>query len=296
LSKKSIAIVVIVIAVSVTALYIMWRRSRFLPLPPIPPAKDLLIVDNYEDNPSFLETDTDLWVKLHNDAREGDYWADRTHWSEVGLIAENGGYHADPEYGDAKIVGNPVLNGSRSAELTIYETPQGYISHLVSVARYIRNSSVVGDGIYEVGAWFYVPSGYNPFYVHIAMENHLNWQTGYLIHAGVNPEDSTFVVVARGNASTPFQMEVIATIDFQYDTWFKLWIVYNTRDLTEYTCGYTSTVENRTFDLDKALISGWEPVYNGSPGFNFYATGHNLPDRPEQKLYVDDFYVRVIEG
>jgi len=250
-----------------------------------------LFMDTYEDNPTIIKVTPQLWLKLTEDSRAGDYWCDQVHWLEIGYMDENGTYKIDnPNLGDAKVTTYVARKGTRSVESTIFEVPSGCVEAQTCIARYFRNQSIVKDGVYEVGAWFYVPKGYTPYYVHISMENHLSWMRGYFIHIGVNPESSELVVATRRFP----ECEVIDKVNFQYDTWFKLWIVYNTKELIKYTAGYKSPIEEKTFELDKAYIAGPDPSYYGLPAFNFYATGHNLLGRAEQKLYVDDFYAKVV--
>jgi len=294
LSKKTIAIVLVVMVVAVIAGAIVWRRTRTPPPPPTPtPTVGFLFMDAYEDAPTFRKTTPELWRRLTDDSKAGDYWCDQEHWLEIGNIVEGGGYRIDnPDLGDAKVVEWISHGGNKAVESIIYEVPSGYLQSQTCVARYLRDPAVVRDGVYEVGAWFYVPKGHTPYYVHVAMENHLSWTKGYFAHFGVNPENGELVHAV--NVGGVPQLRVIGKVDFQYDTWFKLWIIYDTRELTKYTAGYKSTVEEKTFEIDEVFIAGPDPAYQDLPGFNFYATGHNLPGRTEQKLYVDDFYAKVV--
>jgi hypothetical protein len=303
--RSSLLTLVIIIGLILT-LFLLGLRLNFLspsdiPLstePPIekPPAEELpsdtfLFTDTYEENPTITKTNHDLWVKFTSDAKNGNYWADQVRWLEVGTIPLGKKYQLAPPLGEAKVIEELSHEGKKSTELTIYKVPEGYIQANVGVARYFRDKSIVRDGTYEVGAWFYVPKGYTPYYVHVSIENHLSWKKGYFAHIGVNPEDSTVVVADQHNIP---ETKIVDNISFQYETWFKLWIMYDSKNPTELVGGYKSPTEEKTWELDVPWVIGPDLAYVDLPGFNFYATGHNLPGRPRQKLYVDDFYVKIV--
>ena len=142
-----------------------------------------------------------------------------------------GKYAIAPSLGEAEIIDKAAHSGSKSVELTISEVPSEYIQVNNGLARYLRNPSVVKDGVYEIGAWFYVPSEYDPYYVHVSIENRLRFNS-YFLHCGVNPEDNEVVVLVEregGWIGGMFDVKSLGTIDFQYDTWFKLWVVVDTQ-------------------------------------------------------------------
>lgn len=250
-----------------------------------------VFMDTYEDSPTIIETTSELWFKLLEDSKKGNYWCDDVRWLEVATMDSEGRYMLAPSLGAGVVTDRIAHTGSKSVELTIAEVPLGYVQVNTGLARYLRNSTNVIDGVYEISAWFYVPSGYNPYYVHVSIENRLRLQS-YFFHCGVNPEDSEVVVLVKregGSIGGIYDVVPLGTINFQYDSWFKLWIVVNTQTTT-WTCGYESPIERKTFQFNQPIM-----VYDlHTPAFNIYATGHNLPGREVQKLYVDDFYVERV--
>lgn len=265
------------------------------PEPAPEPTGNFLFLDTYEDNPTIVETTPEKWREFSNDARKNrDYWSDITYWLEIGKVEQGGKYSVDHSLGEASITTKVTYSGKKSIELTLYETPSGYVEHGAALARYIRNTSVATDGVYEIGVWFYVPAGYTPRYVHVSIEDHLTWTKGYLVHAGVDPESNKIVAWVQSEGDTRFIWEPIGEIDFHYDTWFKLWITYDTQKPTTYEIGYKSPTEEKIFRTDKLIVQGMALGFIDLPSFNFYAGAANVPGRPEQKLYVDDFYVKDI--
>lgn len=287
-----ISVVLVLIMVLAVAIFRLFRRE--VETPPLL-AQYLPFLDTYEDAPTFTKTTPDIWNAMVASSRKGDYWSDRVYWLEIGGVATEKGYKLENiTLGDAKVVSKLSHEGNKSVEITIHKTPEGIYANNVGLARYIRNKTTLADGVYEFGAWFYVPRGYTPYFVHIGLENHLSWTKPHFMYAGVNPEDSEYVVAYREEGI--YKTKSIDTIDFQYDTWFKIWILYDTRNPAKYTAGYKSPTEEKTYNLDVELIGGFEPLsYAGAEGFNIYATFHNLPGRNEQKMYVDDFYTKRIE-
>lgn len=266
------------------------------PEPAPEPTGNYLFLDTYEDNPTIVETTPEKWREFSTDAKKEDYWGDSTYWLEIGKVEQSGKYHIDHSLGEAVITDRFAYKGTKSVEITITETPSGFVYHGPGLARYIRNVSVAKEGVYEIGAWFYVPSGNTPRYIHVSIENHLTWTKGYLVHAGVDPETNQIVTWVQSEGDTRFIWEPLGEIDFQFDTWFKLWIIYDTQNPATFEVGYKSPIEEKTFETDKLLLQGMMLGFIDLPSFNFYAGALNTPGKPEQILYVDDFYAKKLEA
>ena len=296
--------IIIIITLSVVVLLVTRPRPSQEPTPeptpePIPeptpePTGKVLFLDNYEKEQKIVKTTSENWKEFSNDAKKGNYWSDTTYWLEIGKVEQSGKYTLDPSLGDFRVTDRVAYNGNNSVELTIYETPPGYVEHGAGLARYIRNTSMAKDGVYEIGAWFYVPAGNTPRYIHVSIENHLTWTKGYLVHVGVDPETNKIITWVQSEGDKRLVWETIGEVDFQYDTWFKLWIIYDTRKPTTFEIGYKSPTEEKTFWSDRLIVQGMMISFIGLPSFNFYAGALNTQESPTQKVYVDDFYVNYM--
>jgi hypothetical protein len=272
------------------------------------PSGKFLFIDDYEDNPTITRTTHDLWTNFTKDARNGNYWGDNEYWLEVGKIEDplfwwtKFSYKIDPLLGDAKIVDATAHEGKKSVEITIVERPPKdvepyslHYSHGAGLARYVRNPVIAKPGVYEVGAWFYVPEGNTPYFIHVAMEDHIIWNKGYYMHAGVNPETNEIVVWTYSEDGYVIIVP-LTEIDFHYNVWFKLWIRYDTSEAPNYEVGYKSPKEEKNITTDKLTqVGGMAGAFKDLPAFNFYAGALNIPGRPRQRLYVDDFYAKVVD-
>lgn len=255
------------------------------PKPPSATPGTFLFMDDYEDNPEITKTSHELWMQIIEDTKEGNYWADQEHWLENAKSVGKK-YAIDHEMGDATITTDVTHSGTRSVEITVSKVPPEwyYVSSLL--ARYFRDQSLYRDGVYEVGVWFYVPEGNVPSIV-FGMENHPSWLKQSFAYAGINTEDGSVYATDDNERIT------IGNVDFQYNTWFKMWIVWDIRT-EEFTLHYKSPTEEKTFEVDWVWVSGCNWAYWGYKAFNFYAGGVNLQTENKQRFYVDDFYAKVV--
>jgi len=253
------------------------------PKPPPPPTGTFLFMDTYEDEPTITKTTHDLWMEVIKDTKKGDYWADNVHWLECAKSAEKK-YAIDPEMGNAKLA-SLAHNGSRSVEVEVASVPSEYTYVSALLARYFRTQSLIADALYDVGCWFYVPKGNIPIVV-FGMENHPSWVTQYFAYAGIQTEDGSIFVMDKN------QMLRIGNVDFQFDSWFKLWLVWDIRQ-QNFELHYKSRVEERKFAVNWVWVSNWNVAYIGYRAFNFYAGAGNTSGS-KQKFYVDDFYAQVV--
>jgi len=259
------------------------------------PIGTVLFMDTYENEPEITKTTHDLWMKFTDDAKnKKDYWADEMFWLESGRVEESGRYRVDPSMGEIVVTEGIAHEGIRSAEVTIAEVSGGNICTFGGPCHYIRNPNKAVDGVYEVGAWFYVPSGQKPRNVQVAIEDHLYWKEGHLAHGGVDPETGTVGFWSCSKGQMLPDWGSIGTVDFQYDTWFKIWIVYDTRK-TDFEVHYKSPTEEKTFITNGLCFQGpMLGVWRGVQSFNFYAGAKNVENEKKQKLYADDFYAKVV--
>lgn len=263
------------------------------PLAGEPPPKSyekFLFMNDYENNPTITKTTHDLWMKIIDDTKKGNYWPDQEHWVEIGKINNRGQYSIDPMLGEAAVTTNVAYSNKKSAWITASEVPSEHKNCFISLAHYIRNQSLIRDGIYEIGAWFYVPEGKNPI-VFIAMENHPSWLIQDFAYAGVDAENGNIGVWVDG-AKPDFKP--ISKVDFQHNRWFKLWITFNTGE-KKFKVGYKSSIEEKDLDIAEVWTSYGNISYMGYKAFNFYTGVVNSFGRPQQKLYVDDFYAKVLD-
>jgi len=289
MSKTKVVIIVVVILtilISSSFLLILRRQPKSEESPP-PQVGEFLFIDTYEDSPTITETTHDLWTQVIADTKKGNYWADEVHWLENAKSAEKS-YAIDPEMGQATITSSTAHNGTRSVMMDVSAVPPDYTYSSCLLARYIRNQSLIVDAVYEVGAWFYVPAGNVPVIV-FGMENHPSWVTQYFAYAGIETENGT-VFAMDDNLRIP-----VGSVNFQHDTWFKLWITWDLR-AQNFTLNYKSPTEEKTFQVDWTWKSGGNLAYIGYKAFNFYAGAGNLQSAKSQKFYVDDFYAKVVSG
>jgi len=288
-SRKRKILLLILIIVIVVSLYFLIRPKPKPPVAPpgaAPPA--LLFMDNYEDEPTIRVMTHDEWKSMINDTRKKVYWRDKEVWLEKGWLNEEWQYRFDVRPSIASVTGEVAHSGSKSVVLTIPEVPPGYILVGRYIARYFRNQSLIRKGTYEVGAWFYVPEGNYPE-VWLSMEDHPSWETFYIVNVVLDTKDGSIIVYYTKHR------EVIGKVNFRHGEWFKLWIVYTTGG-GGYTCGYESESERKTFKVKKPWVGHFNSAYIGYSAYNFYAGGNNLSSEREQKLYIDDFYAKVLEG
>lgn len=277
----------LLILIAITAIFVFFLLR---PKPEPQPTGTFLFMDNYEDNPTITKTTHELWVQVINATKKDNYWSDQEHWFEMGKTNEAGKYRIDPTLGDAIVTSGLAHGGIKSVEITSSEAPPEHKNCFIALARYIRNQSLIKDGVYEVGVWFYVPDGTNPI-VLIAMENHPSWLVQHFAYAGVDTENGDIGAWVDG-AKPDFKP--IGKVNFQHDTWFKLWITFYT-DEKKFDVGYSSSTEEKAFEVNETWTSYGNIAYIGYKAFNFYTGIVNPSGRPEQKLYVDDFYAKVVD-
>jgi len=287
---RYILIAVCLIAIAMT--FLLRPKPKLPPqteLPPQPSGK-FLFIDDYEENPIITKTTHELWMKVIDDTKKGNYWSDQEHRLEIGKTNNKGQYKIDPLFGGATVTTNITHGGIRSVEITASEAPPEHKNCFVALAHYIRNQSLIRDGIYELGAWFYVPEGNNPI-VLIGMENHPSWLIQDFAYAGVDTENGN--IGAWVNGAKP-DFKPISKVNFQHNKWFKLWITFHTGE-KKFEVGYSSPGEEKTLEVDGIWTSYANMAYIGYKAFNFYTGVVNTSGRAEQKLYVDDFYAKAVD-
>lgn len=285
MKKMKILIVIFVIIIS---LFFLLRLKPKTPSPTStsqPSAEGFLFMDDYEDNPEIVENNLEIWMQVIRDTKKGNYWSEKVHWLE-GAKSIGKGYQVDPGMGNAIVTSDVSHSGNKSVEMTVSGVPSEYTYVVSYLARYIRNQSKIKDGVYEIGVWFYVPKGNTPVIV-FGMENHPSWLNQYFAYAGVKTEDGSIYFMDDN------KMVTIGNVNFQYDTWFKMWIVWDIRK-ERFTLYYKSPTEEKTFDVDQVWGSGPNLSYIGYQAFNFYAGAGNI-HRDKQKFYVDDLYAKMID-
>jgi len=245
-----------------------------------------LFMDSYDDDP-IIRTMTFLeWIEMIANVTKGDYSGDNERWLEKGRIDLGGRYRFDTRYSTAKAASKVAYSGSKSIALTIPPNPKSCILTLRGLARYFRNPNATRPGLYKVEAWFYVQKGKYPV-VFIGMEDYLNWTESYYPNVMLDTRNGNLGYYDQ-NYATGYKVLRVLETEFKYDTWFKLWLVYQTGQKEHYTVGYESSTVSMTFDIDK-VWTGCNGMYKGYPAFNFYAGGINTDPKRWEIFYVDDF-------
>ncbi|UCD13541.1 MAG: hypothetical protein JSW60_08290 [Thermoplasmatales archaeon] len=248
---------------------------------------DFLFFDDYEENPIINPMTREEWDAMIDNTKVGRYQNDNKHWLERGWVNDEWQYRFDTRSSTATVNGEISHQGKKSAEITIPTVPAGYLIVGRYLARYFRDPDSIFDGIFEVGAWYYIPKDNFPI-LYLSMEDHPTWTKFYIINIALDTSDGTLFVYYTGYNQT------LGRIDFQHDSWFKLWIIYNSNEKT-FTCGYVSTSEEKTFHVEKPWIGHYNYAYIGYSAYNFYAGGNNLSHDASQTLYIDEYYVKIVE-
>jgi len=286
ISRLHLAIIIAII-VLVLLSYFIFFKARRVPEPFSPGT--YIFEDTYEGNPVIKVMTQNEWMQMSSDSIKGNYWRDSERWLEKGWIEEGGRYMFDARPSTAIVVSGVAHSGSKSTEITIPEAPPGYVMTGRALARYVRNQSLVREGRYEVGAWLYIPEESYPI-IYLSMEDHPSWIEFYIVNVALDTKDGSIGFYNEDYAKGP---TTIGKIDFQHETWFKLWISYNTNE-KRYTIGYKSLAEEKTFEVNKLWTGRFNLVFIGYAAFNFYVGGNNLSGENEQKLYIDDFYAKAL--
>ena len=246
--------------------------------------------NGFEDVENFRKaTATGLRKAVVDCILWGNYWIEEENWLEVGIIDTTRKYKLAPDMGDASITSEIAYEGEKSAKIVSYEVPPGYKELFAAVAHYVRKQSSVKEGIYEVGAWFYIPKNKDPLVI-VGMEYHLSWIIQYFAYAAIDARDGS-VLVPNSRGWTK-----VGQVKFEYDNWFKLWVTFDiTGSKEKFSIGYKSSSEVKTFEGD-VWVGYYNPAYKGYKAFNFYAGLVNFDDRGRQEVYLDNFYARKIES
>jgi len=246
----------------------------------------ILFMDSYENETTIRKaTPQDLRKMVEDALFRGDYWGEKERWLEVGAIDPERKYKLVPELGDAEITDEVAHKGIKSVRIISYEVPSSYNETFVCIAHYVRNQSKIKEGTYEVGAWFYVPEGNYPLVV-LGMEYHPSWIVQYFAYPAIDMKDGS-VLVANARGWTK-----VGKVKAKHNEWFKLWILFDTKERNKFSFGYESSLEEETFEGDK-WIGYFNPAYKNYSAFNFYAGTVNSIGRGKQEIYMDDFRVRI---
>jgi len=237
----------------------------------------------------------DEWDAMMLDSQEGRYLNDDKHWLERGWLNDKWQYRFDSRSSTVMVTEESTFEGERahSVKITIPEVPTDYLLVCRLLARYLRNPELVFDGVFETGVWFYVPEGYYPI-VYLSMEDHAltgpetAWEEFIITNIALDTSDGSLLVYHKGYNQT------LGAVDFQHDNWFKLWILYNS-DTKTYTCGYESTGEEKTYQIEEPWVAYNNYIFQGYIAYNFYAGGWNPSHDTSQIMYVDGFYTKIVE-
>lgn len=248
-----------------------------------------LFMGTYEDDPIIRIMTYGEWMEMFANVTKGDYSGDVVHWLEKGRVDLAGRYSFDTRYSTAKVASDVAHSGFRSVALTVPPNPKLYLLTLRSLARYFRNPYATKPGLYRVEAWFYVERGKYPI-VCLGMEDHLDWTENHFPNVILDTENGNLGYYDEGYR-TGYKVLTDLETKFEHDTWFKLWLTYQTGQKQRYTVGYESSTVSMTFDIDKVWTTYNNKWYKANPAFNFYAGGINTNPRRWEKLYIDDFSV-----
>ena len=247
--------------------------------------------NGFESVENFRKTTaTELRKAVEDCILRGNCWVEEENWLEVGITDAARKYKLAPDMGDANITSEMAYEGEKSAKIISHEVPQGYKEVFAAVAHYVRRQSSIKEGVYDVGAWFYVPTGKDPLVI-IGMEYHPSWTIQYFAYAAVDARDGSVLV------PNPKGWTKVGQVEFEYDSWFKLWITFNiTGSKKKFSIRYESpSGAVRVFEGD-VWVGYYNPAYIGYKAFNFYAGLVSFNDRGRQEVYLDNFYARKIEG
>ena len=246
--------------------------------------------NGFEDVEIFREaTATGLREAVRDCVLRGNCWIEKENWLEVGMTNEVRKYELAPDMGDASIASEIAYEGEKSVKIVSYEIPPGYRELIVAVAHYVRRQSSVKEGIYEVGAWFYVPEDRDPLVI-VGMEYHPSWIIQYFAYAAIDARDGSVLV------PNPKGWTKVGQVEFEYNKWFEVWVTFDiTGSKERFSIGYKSSSEEKTFEGD-VWVGYYNPHYKGHKAFNFYAGLVSFDNRGEQEVYLDDFYARRIES
>ena len=246
--------------------------------------------NGFEDVENFRKaTATGLREAVEDCVLRGNCWIEEENWLEVGITDTARRYKLAPDMADANITSEIAYEGERSAKIVSYEIPPDYKELFAAVAHYVRKQSSVKEGIYEVGAWFYVPENKDPLAI-IGMEYHPSWIIQYFAYAAIDARNGS-VLVPNSKGWTK-----VGQVEFEYNNWFKLWVTFDiTGSKEKFSIGYKSSSEIKTFEGD-VWVGYYNPAYKGYKAFNFYAGLVSFNDREGQEIYLDNFYARKIES
>jgi len=289
MSKKKILVIAVICVVIIGGLLFVFtgRRRRSASLSTL-----ALFEDTYEESPPINVMTDEEWQKMIDDTRKGDYWRDEEWWIEKGWINNAGQYRFETRESIARVTSEKAHTGLKSVKITIPEAPQGYLGVGRYLARYIRNPELIKEGTYEIGAWFYIPEG-SDLVLYVEFEDHPSWIQFYLPNVILDTKDGS---IGYYNKEYVRGYKTLGRVSFQHETWFKLWVTYDTRNHSGYTCGYESATERVFFEVNEIWTGGIQPWYFGYDALNLYAGGNNLSKENEHTLYIDDFYVKAVGG
>ena len=245
--------------------------------------------NGFEDVEEFRKaTTTELRKAVEDCILWGNCWIEEENWLEVGIVDAARKYKLAPDMGDADITSEIAHEGEKSAKIVSYEIPSGYKELFAAAAHYVRRQSGIKEGVYEVGAWFYVPTDRDPLVI-VGMEYHPSWIIQYFAYAAIDARDGSVLV------PNPEGWTKVGQVEFEYNNWFKLWVIFDIAgDKEKFSIGYKSSSGVETFEGD-VWVGYYNPAYIGYKAFNFYAGLVGFNDRGGQEVYVDDFYARKIE-
>ena len=291
--KIKIYISLIITLATLAAINVFLLQGSFLPILPAGCFRKTDQCVNWENGFEDVEnfrkaTPEGLREAVEDCILRGDCWIEEENWLEVGLTDTARNYELAPDMADASVTPEIAYEGERSAKIASYEIPQGYKELFACVAYYVRNQSSVKEGIYEVGAWFYVPRNRDPLVI-IGMEYHPSWIIQYFAYAAIDVRDSSVLV------PNPQGWTKVGKVGFESNNWFKLWVTFDlTGSKEKFLIGYKSSSEEKIFEAD-VWVGYYNPAYKGYRAFNFYAGLVSFNDRGGQVVYLDNFYARKIE-
>ena len=244
--------------------------------------------NRFESVENFRKTTaTGLRKAVEDCIQRGNCWIEEENWLEVGITNMARKYELSPDLGDASVTSEIAYEGERSAKIVSYKIPPGYKELVAAVAHYVRKQSSVKEGIYEVGAWFYVPENKDPLAI-IGMEYHPSWIIQYFAYAAIDARDGSVLV------PNPKGWTKVGQVEFEYNNWFKLWVTFDvTGSKEKFSIGYKSSSEVKTFEGD-VWVGYYNPAYIGYKALNFYAGLVSFGNRGEQQIYLDIFYAKEI--
>ncbi len=131
---------------------------------------------DFEEVASFTKTTPEgIREAVEDCIVRADCWVEEENWLEVGITDEL------------------AYEGEKCAQIVSYEIPSGYEELFAAVAHYAREQSDVEEGVFETGAWFYVPDSKEPLAI-IGMEYHPSWVIQYFAYAAIDARDGSVLV------------------------------------------------------------------------------------------------------